>query len=76
MAYAHARRPHPLGAWVAAPLAAPPPEVEPPPPGMAHLEPPNAGGSRDEDAALAAEDPLTGLLRMQVGHDVCAVRVS
>jgi len=65
VAYAHAQRPHPLAAWLAAPLEAPPLEREPPPPGMAHIEQP-AGPSPEEDALLAAEDPLTGLLRMQV----------
>lgn len=57
-----------------APLAAAAPieaELPPEPPqGMELVQPPPAA---EDDAALAAEDPLTGLLRMQVMF--CLTRV-
>jgi hypothetical protein len=57
-----AERPHPLGAWVCAPL---PGEVPPDVPGFTPEGGAEEGNGAGDERQLARDDPLIGLLHMQ-----------
>ena len=62
MPYRFLERPHAVGAWVPHPL-------QPLPPGTEAAA--QAADEGSTDSAVAAADPLVGLLRMQVGRGQC-----